>query len=121
MKKLLEDEFYFKKVVPILKRKNLHVQVIDSDMIPDLIVSRNGKVLRAELKSINKSKKFPFDPGWRLGQYPWIKDYLMYNPLGACLILYYCGETYFLPPKKLYYEEDLVCQMEKYLQVFLTR
>lgn len=120
-KTLTEVQFYNIKVLPFFKRLGCLVERFEQKSIPDVYVSRNDYALWCELKCINKRKKKAFDPGWRPGQLARYLEHKRVKSNNVCLLLWYCGEMFFLEPKSEYTEEDLICQKQIFLKKILQK
>jgi hypothetical protein len=117
---MTESGFYQKLLKPLFKKKGLYYKRFESFTIPDLYLSRDNNVLWAELKCVNRIKKRPFDPGWRPGQLAFIKENKIFgNSDNIVLILYYCGDIFWLTPQKIYKPEELVCQKNPWLDYLI--
>lgn len=117
---MTESELYQSTLKKMFSRLGLLCIRIESSKIPDTFIAKNGRVLWAELKCINRKQRV-IKPAWRIGQLAWMKRYTEYNYGYVCLILYYCGEVYFLPPQKEYKKEELICQKEQFLGLILNQ
>lgn len=111
---MTESELYQKILRKEFQKIGLFFFRIDYQSIPDVYLSKNGCVLWAELKCVNKSSPI-VRPQWRPGQLAWIKEHEAFNKDGVCLILYYVGDVYWLRPKQYYKEEELECLKSMYL------
>jgi len=111
---MTESQVYQRFVRPDLQRRDCFFQRIEQPHTPDIYISRDGKVLWAELKVINRLQRGTVKPDWRIGQLQWIKVHEGYNEGHVCLILYYDGEVMYLEPKEQYQPEELQCQKNHY-------
>jgi hypothetical protein len=112
---MTESEMYQRHLKTLFKNKGIYFRRFELERIPDLYLACRGRVLWAELKTINKPSTI-VKPDWRPGQLAFMTEH---KPLGGdifCLILHYVGGIYFLPPKKQYLKEELVCQKKTYLK-----
>lgn len=112
---MTESEVYEKFVKPVCRDNKIYVQRFEHLSVPDVYMSKNNSVLWGELKVCERSRGL-IRPDWRPGQLAWIRRQLSYGTNNVCLILWYNGTVYWLPPKEYYKQEDLVCQREAYLR-----
>lgn len=113
---MTEPELYKKVVKPYLNKIGVFYQRFESPGVPDIYVSKNNNVVWAEMKCIN-NPQIIIEPSWRPGQLAWIKEHELYGSRNICLVLYYCGEVFILPPKIKYYQEEMLCQKKTYLEM----
>lgn len=109
-----ESEVYKKIVKPWCRKNGIFARRFESIHIPDVYMARGNNVLWGELKCVHTEKSI-VRPDWRVGQLAWIKENQHYGNTNICLILFYCGQTFWLEPKEEYTEEELVCQRDQYL------
>jgi hypothetical protein len=115
---MTESELYQRKLKVMFKRENIYHHRFEQFGIPDLYLAKNNNVLWAEIKCINRKQRI-ITPDWRTGQLSWIKKNKVYGNCNICLILYYCGEIYFLPPQEKYTQGELKCQKKTYFNLLM--
>ena len=113
---MTESELYQHHVKPFCKKLGILCIRFESPRVPDIYLSKNNNVIWAEMKCINKPQSL-ICPSWRPGQLAWIKKHEEYGCFNICLVLFYYGGIYVLPPKEFYNQEELVCQKELYLKM----
>lgn len=111
---MTEAEVYEKFVKSICRNNKIYVQRFEHLSVPDVYMSKNNFVLWGELKVCERSRGW-IKPDWRPGQLAWIRRQASYGNKNICLILWYDGEVYWLPPQENYKPEELVCQKNHYL------
>jgi len=116
---MTESEVYEKWVRPMCREEGLFVMRVEQPGVPDVYMAKNGNVLWGELKCVSK-KIGLIKPSWRPGQLSWIRLNAHYGNKNICLILYYEGQVYFLPPRENYAREELVCLKDLYLKNLKT-
>lgn len=112
---MTESKLFQKIIKPMLVKERTFAFRVEHFGLPDLYIYKKGNVLWAEMKCVN-TKQAVVKPEWRPGQLAWMKSHEAFGPGSVCLILYYCGEVFFLFPKESYTKEELVCQKKIYLK-----
>ena len=112
---MTESKVYQEILRPLCKEHGIMLHSVDYYAFPDAYLSKNGEVLWAEIKCVNKSSSV-IKPDWRPGQLSWIKRNSLYGSNNVCLLLWYEGRVWFLQPKEKYSEEELICQKMVYLK-----
>lgn len=112
---MTESEVYKKIIKPWCSKNKILVRRVESPSIPDVYMAKRNNVIWGELKCVHTERSI-VKPDWRVGQLAWIKENQLHGNDNICLLLYYCGQVFWLEPKEEYLEEELVCQREVYLQ-----
>lgn len=112
---MTESEMYEKFVKPLCHSEKTFVMRVEQSSIPDVYMSKNGNCLWGELKCVGPSRGL-IKPSWRVGQLAWIRRMKQFGSDNVCLILWYDGKLFFLPPQEHYKPEELICQREFYLE-----
>lgn len=114
---MTESELYQTILKPMFCKMDLFFKRVEYPTFPDIVTSKNGTDCWLEMKCINHKAMDLVKPDWRTGQLSWIREYKTKG--GAVfLVLWYCGEVFFLEPKKEYQKEELICQKKIFLKMF---
>lgn len=111
---MTEQELYKRSVRPWCEVNGIFVHRIESKAIPDVYMAKNGFSLWGELKCVIGTPRV-VRPGWRPGQLAWIKKNWNHQNYNICLILWYGGQEYWMPPQEVYLKEELRCHKQTYL------
>ena len=113
---MTEPDVYEKFVKPLCRDEKMFVMRVEQPSVPDVYMTKDNNVLWCELKCVSLTRNL-IKPAWRVGQLAWIRRHKSYGSDNVCLILYYDGGVYFLPPQENYTQEELVCRKDYYLKM----
>ena len=133
---MTESELYSGHLKPLFIRMGLFYKRIEQPCVPDIYLFKNRTVCWIEMKCLNHKQEV-IKPSWRVGQLAWIQEHNAKDGYNGCMItserecrcynvpgksiflaLWCVDRIYFLPPKKEYQKEELICQKKAFLEMF---